>query len=335
MQRKPLLSRGCMSGFDSLGLNAAPVYDASAITPAEATQIQSMRDAIGPLPDYVIDEVSHDFFFCRFLRGYQHDVKQATQAYRDMLAYRGESSVKAVHDELVAANLPWPWDMDRFSALRECVGPRGHLHLHTQDLAGNILTHTMVESTLNGMRAAIKAGLTDDYVKMFSYLDEYMLIRQHKLCVERGHMVGEHMIVDVSGVGMFSFGGGVLDLLKKFGKSSKHYAERLTHIDDVNNSRVAMFIWPAIAPFIPKHTASKLRVSGKDYAPCAGLSRSLDLWAAVRLASTARCPRMHQLTQRSSPDPHHPPQDAAQADRPVGASRTHGRHLCRPALEVL
>ena len=78
---------------------------------------------------------------------------------------------------------------------------------------------------------------------------------------ERGHLVGEHMIVDVAGVGMFSF-GGVLDLLKQFGKSSKHYAERLVHIDDVNNSRIAMFIWPAISPWIPKHTAAKLHVSG-------------------------------------------------------------------------
>ena len=254
-----------MSGFENL-VTTAPAYDASAITSAEKGQIQSMRDATGPLPDYAIEEVSHDFFFCRFLRGYQHDLKQATQAYKDMLAYRAESDVKAVHDELVAAGLPWPWDMDRFSDLRECVGPRGHLHLHTQDLAGNILTHTLVEPTLNGMRAAIKAGLADEYIRMFSYLDEYMLIKQHKLCVERGHMVGEHMIVDVSGVGMFSF-GGTLDLLKRFGKSSKHYAERLTHIDDVNNSRIAMFVWPMISPFIPKHTASKLRVSGKDYAP--------------------------------------------------------------------
>jgi hypothetical protein len=26
-----------------------------------------------------------------------------------------------------------------------------------------------------------------------------------------------------------------------------------------------MFIWPVIQPWIPKHTAAKLRVSGKDY----------------------------------------------------------------------
>ena len=42
---------------------------------------------------------------------------------------------------------------------------------------------------------------------------------------------------------------------------------RLVHIDDVNNSKIAMLIWPMIAPWIPKHTAAKLRVSGRDYAP--------------------------------------------------------------------
>ena len=229
-----------------------------------------MREAVEAASDGApcgdIEEVSHDFFYVRFLRGYQHNVKQASKAYREMLVYRQTSKVKAIHDELMEWGMPWPWDMEKFAELKRVVGPKGHLHLHTHDLAGNILTHTLVEPTLSGMRAAIKAGLTEDYVRMFAYLDEWMLIRQHRLCVERGHLVGEHMIVDVSGVGMFSF-GGVLDLLKRFGQSSKHYAERLVHIDDVNNSRLAMLIWPAIAPWIPKHTAAKLRVSGKDYAP--------------------------------------------------------------------
>jgi hypothetical protein len=254
-------------GFESLAGTGTASFDPSAITEAELTQIASMREQIGPLPSYMVEETTHDFFFCRFLRGYHHDLKAAMQAFREMIAYRGEGDIKAIHDELVGSGMPWPWDMERFAALRTSVGERGYLHLHTHDLAGNLLTHCLVEPMLDGMRAAIKSGLTDEYVKMFAYLDEYMLIRQHALCVERGHLVGEHMVVDVSGVGMFSFGGGVLDLLKRFGKSSKHYAERLVRIDDVNNSRIAMFLWPVISPFIPKHTASKLRVSGKDYGP--------------------------------------------------------------------
>lgn len=65
--------------------------------------------------------------------------------------------------------------------------------------------------------------------------------------------------------GMFSFGGGVLALLKRFGRGSKHNPERLIMINDINNSRLAMVLWPAISPFVPKHTAAKLRVSGRDY----------------------------------------------------------------------
>ena len=256
-----------MSGdFDGLTGHSEPTYDASAMREEEAVQILAMREAVGELPEFAVKEVAHDYFFLRFLRGYQHNVKQASKAYLDMLAYREESDVKAIHDELVREGMPWPWDMAQFEELRAVVGPKGHLHLHTHDLSGNILTHTLVEPTLNGMRAAIKAGLTQSYVRMFAYLDEWMLITQHKLCCERGHMVGEHMIVDVAGIGMFSF-GGVIDLLKQFGKSSKHYAERLVHIDDVNNTKLAMLIWPVIAPWIPKHTAAKLRVSGKHYAP--------------------------------------------------------------------
>jgi hypothetical protein len=51
------------------------------------------------------------------------------------------------------------------------------------------------------------------------------------MCMRR-----EHQVVDVSGVGMFSF-NGTLDMLKRFGKGSKHYPERIVHIDDINNSR--------------------------------------------------------------------------------------------------
>ena len=144
-----------------------------------------------------------------------------------------------------------------------------------------------------------------------------MLIKLHGLSVECGHLVGEHQVVDVEGVGVFSF-NGTLDLLKKFGKGSKHYPERIVHsthafapftpvhsrrvapaadpclplactrpihwlpccaqpyceqrcvcatcaVDDINNTKLAMFIWPAIAPWIPKHTAAKLRVCGRDY----------------------------------------------------------------------
>ena len=259
------------SGFDGLVGNSAPVYDASGISEAEAAQIKQMREAIGPLPECLVEETTHDFFFCRFLRGYQHDLKHAIKAYHEMVAYRVESDVKQIHDELIAAGLPWPWDMPAFAKLRATVGDQGCLHLHTHDLAGNILTHTLVEPTLAGMRAAIKAGLTEEYVRMFAYLDEYMLVVQHRLCVERGHLVGEHMIVDVSGVGMLSF-RGTLELLKRFGHSSKHYAERLVHIDDVNNSRIAMFLWPVIAPFIPKHTAAPLKPTAAVLACSLGCS---------------------------------------------------------------
>jgi hypothetical protein len=254
-----------MGTFDGLaGAGTAPVFDAGAITSEEASAIALIREQVGELPSTLVPECAHDFFFLRFLRGYQHNVKQATAAYREMLEYRTEHELNAVHDRLAAAGMPWPWDMDEFARLRETVGEHGYLHLHTQDLQGNILTHTLVEPTLKGMRAAIKAGLLEDYVRLFRYLDEWMLMRLHALCVERGHLVGEHMIVDVDGVGMFSF-NGVVDLVKRFGKGSKHYPERIVHIDDVNNTSFAMFIWPIIKPWIPKHTAAKLRVAGRDY----------------------------------------------------------------------
>jgi hypothetical protein len=172
------------------GAGTAPVFDNSSMTAEEASSIKNMREGVGDLPSNLVPECSHDFFFLRFLRGYQHNVDQATTAYKEMLEYRAEMNLTAIHDELLSAGMPWPWDMEQFTVLRGAVGERGFLRLHTEDLQGNVLTHTLVEATLRGMRAAIKAGLTDDYVRMFQYLDEWMLIRLHALCVERGHLVG-------------------------------------------------------------------------------------------------------------------------------------------------
>ena len=101
-----------MSGdFDGLTGHSEPTYDASAMREEEAVQILAMREAVGELPEFAVKEVAHDYFFLRFLRGYQHNVKQASKAYLDMLAYREESDVKAIHDELVREGMPWPWDM--------------------------------------------------------------------------------------------------------------------------------------------------------------------------------------------------------------------------------
>lgn len=254
-----------MASFDGLVADSAPVFDASRMTSGEAAAIATMRAELPP-PDNLLAECSHDFFFLRFLRGYLHDVGQATGAYREMIAYRAENDLNAVHRELLAAGMPWPWDMPQFAKLRKTVGEKGFLRVHTQCRSGNLLTHTLVEPTLAGMRAACKAGLADDYARLFMFVDEWMLHRLHAMCVERGHLVGEHQVVDVSGVGMFSF-NGVFELLKRFGKCSKHYPERLVLINDIMNSRLSLFLWPMIAPFIPKHTAAKLRVSGKNCGP--------------------------------------------------------------------
>jgi hypothetical protein len=250
--------------FSGLTGCAAPAFNAGAITTEETSALSEMRKAIGPLPEGALAEVSSDFFFLRFLRGYQSNLKAATEAYRAMLEYRAEGDLNAVHTELCSAGMPWPWDMERFAQLRVVVGERGILRLHTHDLQGNVLTHCLAQPALSGIRAAVKAGLGETYLELFRYLDEWMLVKTHALCTERGHLVGEHQIIDVDGVGMFSF-GGVLDTVRAMGKGSRHYPERLVHIDDINNTRVAMFIWPAIAPFIPKHTASKLRVAGRAF----------------------------------------------------------------------
>lgn len=349
------------ASFDGLVGESAPAFNAGKINAEEQEQVAAMREQLGPLPAFLVEECTNDFFFLRSLRCYEHDVKAAVSAYTDMMKYREEFELKAIHDEIVAAGNPWPWEMEQFGALLEIVGPRGYHRLHTSDLAGNVLTHTLVEPTLRGMNAAVKAGLTEDYVRLFRYIDEWMLIKLHGVSVERGHLVGEHQIVDVSGIGMFSF-DGTIDLLKRFGKLSVHYPERIVQIDDINNTRVcgwpclpltalclpaavehpravqctlrrahtlahtcdcpspltdssaqvAMFIWPLIQRFVPKQTARKLRLSGKDYQPLllsqiaaselppsmGGMCTDLKRWSYLQDLSHLQQPTILYMQQR-------------------------------------
>lgn len=309
--------------FEGLVADGAAAYDAGAITDAEAAQIARMRSVLGSLPEGTAEQVAHDFFFCRFLRGYGHDEKAATRAFSDMLQYRAESGVDAVREELLAAGCPWPWDMDTFGELRRIVGERGYLHLHTHDLRGNVLTHGLVAPMLDGMRAAISAGLTDEFLRTCSYIDEWMLIKQHALCVERGHLVGEHMVADAGGVGMLSFGGGVLGLVKSMGKGSKHYAERLVHIDDVNNSRVAVFL------LRPASRTRNLQIPSA----CCLLTRRWSVRTSLQVASDRPLrPEAHRLEAARERRGLRP--DAPEADQRVRAARQDGRHVHRRALGV-
>ena len=248
---------------DELVGEDATTFNADAITASEAAEILEMRQAVDTSSQP--PEIAHDYFFVRFLRGYQHDRTAAIEALRACLAHRVTHGLDDVRARLLEQNTPWPWTLAEFAAVADAFGPRGVTHLHTHDSAGNVLTHCLISAHIDGLRAVLQAGLDGEYVRLNMMVDEWWLLRLHTLSVAAGHPVGEHMIIDVAGVGMLSLGPSTLGLIRRIGEGWKHYPERFVAIDDVNNTRVALLIWPLIRRFVPKQTAAKLRVSGTAY----------------------------------------------------------------------
>lgn len=266
-----------MQDFSGMvGAPAEGVFDATGMTAAETAAVASMREELATgNPEAAAaaaaapEEVKHDYFFLRFLRGHLGprralDPAAALAAYRLMLEYRQLHGLNAITDELRASGMTWPWEMPQFAELRQAVGERGITHLHTADKAGNVLTHVLISDHMRGLRKAINAGRREDYIVLSRYLDEWMLLTLHKRCVDNGRLVGEHLIIDVANIGLF-FDRGVFALFKEAGQGWAHYPEKLVHIDDINNSRIALVVWPLVRPFVPAHTTKKLHVSGTNY----------------------------------------------------------------------
>ena len=274
MQKREEGSRGAIAleGTTSgqvLELNNSP---ASAV---ENVQIQELKELLGSClshPSIIgCPECVSDWKLLRFLRGYQHDSEKTAQAYAAMVKFRDDNSILGIRSELLelkdqTGQIPYPYTLPQFSPLVELIGD-GLMHRHGFDRSGNIITSVLVGAWQVKKVAGKGKEMEELLICGQMYLDVYFDLVLHDLTLERGMLARRHDLLNVNNpsIGMFQFTPGAIGLIQKSTAGSKHYPEAVAKISSCGNGMFALGIWKLIAPFVPKHTVSKIQVLGKNY----------------------------------------------------------------------
>lgn len=185
-------------------------------------------------------------------------VAQATDAYREMLAFRSSSGVDQIRAELLASpasgstddtpledRLPWPYLLPQFRPLLSgpWKGVPPCIPIGT-DAIGNYVTMTVFPGYR--LPEIVTADLGELWLRLVMYCDVYFDLLLHTKSELTGLVLARRDVVDFEGIGLTDMTPGSLALLKRLGELSRHYPEAIARTDAVNFSIVATTLFKMV-----------------------------------------------------------------------------------------
>ena len=244
-----------------------------AANPEEAACLASFKEALAQ--NFEIPKLScgppldHDLTLLRFVRGYHLNLKDATKAFGEMLAYRAANKIDEAREAMYAAKsaeddeLAWPaTGISKFEPLVKVTGG-GLMRRIGQSANGCPATLCLIH--LYDVKAVVKAGLGDLLVELQQWQDEWWGITLLQKSEQHGSMLARVDVVHVAELSLFHFDISASKQLMKVLEGSKHYPESSARIVSSGNGKALLAMYNAvIKPFMPAHTKQKLLVLGKD-----------------------------------------------------------------------
>jgi len=257
------------------GIGSSPVpTNKSPPTADESTSISNLRSILATTLDLPhikkYGSLTHDWFLLRFIRGYNQNVEEAAKAYIAMSSFRLENDVASLTDELLRIEsetgvLPYPYELESFKELRECLGKDGLMLVGGgEDRNGNLITSVDVGSY--DLRKVMKHNLCDILMRGSFALDAYFNLVLHRKSCELNKLYMRHDLLNVASIGFFQFTPAALRLMLKIMNTQKHYPESTARITSCGNTAAAVLLYnKIIRPFVPKRVTDKVAVLGKKF----------------------------------------------------------------------
>jgi hypothetical protein len=254
----------------SADANADPNFPPPPPTAEETALVEALRSQVEPLfaERSLPEEMGGHWKLLKYIRGHG-SVAAGRAAFEATAVFYNERNMHAVRKELLdfeveSGTLPWPYYLPRFAPLLEGVWKGNPPAVHDGfDAHGNPVTFTKM--SLYNFKGVISAGLGDLWLDLVAYCNVYFDVLMHRLYDKHGRPVARHDIVDLTGIGITTIGWGGMQLLKRMGESSEHFPEMIARTTGVNVGRVGRNLFKVARPFLPKQTAAKMNLVGKQY----------------------------------------------------------------------
>lgn len=256
------------------GIGAAPLStNQGPPTPDEQQSITTLRTQLSAqlsLPHIAkYKSLTDDWFLLRFIRGYP-TLPEAAKQYAAMSDFRLNNDVASLTDLLLLEEkktgvLPYPFALDTFKPLIDCVGIGGLMTCDMkEDKKGNLITSVNVGSY--DLRKIMKHDLGDLLMRGSYAVDAYFNIVLSRKSAEKNRLYMRHDLLTVDTIGFFQFTPAALRLMLSIMNTQKHYPESTARITSCGNGAAAVLLYnKIIRPFVPKRVTDKVAVMGKKF----------------------------------------------------------------------
>jgi hypothetical protein len=245
-----------------------------------------LRDDLAKQPSYI--EVVGDRRILRFIRGFKHNIDQATEAYGKMLKFRRENKVDAMREQIVQGGLDHPSLFPRGKRILEMI-PHLVIAPNAKDRNGNLICAEgykfkpadvleeiglesylifaiyaleyrtiIVEQECERAERAFLASLTPE--QRVAALDPYGKSEPH------GVILGTLVIRDIGSVTLEHCSEVGRQIIKAIVTvSSDNYPELLKKCYLINVPWVFNAFWYFIKGMLHESTLKKIVICGKDF----------------------------------------------------------------------
>ena len=245
-----------------------------------------LRDELAQQPPYI--EVVGDRRILRFLRGFKHNIDNATESYGKFLRWRRQENVDAVRQRIVEGGLDHPSKFPRGERILEMI-PHLVITPNAKDKNNNLIC----AEGYNFKPAEVLAQIgLPDYLVFAIYCLEYrtLVVEQESEKFERAYLdslspeqradaldpygksdphgviLGTLVIRDIAAVGVTHCSEAGRQVIKAIvSVSSDNYPELLRRCYLINVPWIFDALWYFIKGMLAESTLKKIVICGKDF----------------------------------------------------------------------
>lgn len=248
-----------MSNLYSENLKEFPRFeDAADVTVKYRDLIAECRSLV---PEGMEGEYLTDLVCYRFLKGWKFDATKASTELNAMLQWRKDNTMDDLRARIGAMTPAqreeeWP----HLAKLRTCFP----CSFHGEDDSGQPIS---LERAGKIDLDALMRGFTFEQLQQYFRFDfEYREWLLTKLTAERGQLVRQCRVVDLSGLGKHHVNVSALTMLKKLlAEGTANYPESLGTMFIVNTPWAFNLMWSGVKPLLKESTQKKINILGTEY----------------------------------------------------------------------